>query len=212
LVLPAPEANTGSACRPHAEKGTHHVASRLAPAKASTQLRPGQPTPAVSRSPSRTPREYAWQMTAELETMMCAIKPCDRPVPRNPHHCFHPASGLKLHAEFTPVRGRRLVLYDAEGDFDRSFDWWTKDSGEHCCVKPHLPFENGRTDLLTGSGTFGGALAPASMSSGIVSQLSRSFGCPRARWSSASGANSRTRAIYVSPNGDRWRTRHNFGG
>jgi hypothetical protein len=50
-------------------------------------------------------------------------------------------------------RGRRLVLYDAEGDFDRSFDWWTKDSGEHCCVVPHLPFESGRTDLLTGSGS-----------------------------------------------------------
>ena len=50
-------------------------------------------------------------------------------------------------------RGRRLVLYDAEGDFDRSFDWWTKDSGQHCCVVPHLPFESGRTDLLTGSGS-----------------------------------------------------------
>ena len=50
-------------------------------------------------------------------------------------------------------RGRRLVLYDAEGDFDRSFDWWRKDSGEHCCVEPHLPFERGRTDLLTGSGS-----------------------------------------------------------
>jgi hypothetical protein len=50
-------------------------------------------------------------------------------------------------------RGRRLVLYDAEGDFDRSFDWWIKDSGEHCCVLPHLPFGTGRTDLLTGSGS-----------------------------------------------------------
>jgi hypothetical protein len=50
-------------------------------------------------------------------------------------------------------RGRRLVLYDAEGDFDRSFDWWTKDSGQHCLVVPHLPFKNGRTDLLTGSGS-----------------------------------------------------------
>src|SRR5438034_1820931 len=27
-------------------------------------------------------------------------------------------------------RGRRLVLYDAEGDFDRNFDWW-KESGKH---------------------------------------------------------------------------------
>jgi hypothetical protein len=49
------------------------------------------------------------------------------------------------------LRGRRLVLYDAEGDFDRSFDWRRKDSG--CCVEPHLPFESGRTGLLTGSGS-----------------------------------------------------------
>ena len=28
-----------------------------------------------------------------------------------------------------PLRGRRLVLYDAEGDFDRNFDWW-KELGE----------------------------------------------------------------------------------
>src|SRR5262245_43931057 len=27
-------------------------------------------------------------------------------------------------------RGRRLVLYDAEGDFDRNFEWW-KQSGKH---------------------------------------------------------------------------------
>src|SRR5262249_13300926 len=40
-----------------------------------------------------------------------------------------------------------------EGDFDRSFDWWRKDPGEHWCVEPHLPFESGRTDLLTGSGS-----------------------------------------------------------
>ena len=45
------------------------------------------------------------------------------------------------------------MLYDAEGDFDRNFDWWTKDSGKHCLVEPHLPFERGRTDLLTGSGS-----------------------------------------------------------
>jgi hypothetical protein len=49
-------------------------------------------------------------------------------------------------------RGRRLVLYDAEGDFDRNFDWW-KESGEHRLVEPQLPFENGRSDLLTGSGS-----------------------------------------------------------
>ena len=49
-------------------------------------------------------------------------------------------------------RGRRLVLYDAEGSFDRNFDWW-KESGEHRLVEPQLPFENGRSDLLTGSGS-----------------------------------------------------------
>jgi hypothetical protein len=49
-------------------------------------------------------------------------------------------------------RGRRLVLYDAEGDFDRNFDWW-KESGAHLVVEPQLPFENGRSDLLTGSGS-----------------------------------------------------------
>ena len=49
-------------------------------------------------------------------------------------------------------RGRRLVLYDAEGDFDGNFDWW-KESCKHRLVEPKLPFENGRTDLLTGSGS-----------------------------------------------------------
>jgi hypothetical protein len=49
-------------------------------------------------------------------------------------------------------RGRRLVLYDAEGDFDRNFDWW-KESGKHRLVESQLPFENGRSDLLTGSGS-----------------------------------------------------------
>src|SRR4029450_52672 len=49
-------------------------------------------------------------------------------------------------------RGRRLVLYDAEGDFDRNFDWW-KESSKHRLVEPQLPFENGRSDLLTGSGS-----------------------------------------------------------
>src|SRR5262245_54466784 len=49
-------------------------------------------------------------------------------------------------------RGRRLVLYDAEGDFDRNFDWW-KESGQHRLVEPQLPFENGRSDLLAGSGS-----------------------------------------------------------
>jgi hypothetical protein len=27
-------------------------------------------------------------------------------------------------------RGRRLVLYDAEGDFDRNFDWWLRPGAE----------------------------------------------------------------------------------
>ena len=49
-------------------------------------------------------------------------------------------------------RGKRLVLHDAEGDFDRNFDWW-KESGKHRLVEPQLPFENGRSDLLTGSGS-----------------------------------------------------------
>ena len=49
-------------------------------------------------------------------------------------------------------RGRRLVLYDAEGDFDRTFDWW-KESGKRRLVESQLPFENGRSDLLTGSGS-----------------------------------------------------------
>jgi hypothetical protein len=43
-----------------------------------------------------------------------------------------------------------LVLYDAAGDFDRNFDWWSA-SGKHRLVEPQLPFENGRSDLLTGS-------------------------------------------------------------
>jgi hypothetical protein len=45
-----------------------------------------------------------------------------------------------------------LVLYDAEGDFDRTFDWW-KESGKRRLVESQLPFENGRSDLLTGSGS-----------------------------------------------------------
>jgi hypothetical protein len=46
-------------------------------------------------------------------------------------------------------RGIRLVLYDAEGDFDREFAWWNKDG----VLEHELPFENGRTDLLIGSGS-----------------------------------------------------------
>jgi hypothetical protein len=57
-----------------------------------------------------------------------------------------------LSTSFADWRGRRLVLYDAQGDFDRNFDWW-KESGKHRLVEPQLPFENGRSDLLTGSGS-----------------------------------------------------------
>jgi hypothetical protein len=50
-------------------------------------------------------------------------------------------------SHFTHPRGIRLVLYDAEGDFDREFTWWNR-----CGVRePELPFTNGRTDLLIGS-------------------------------------------------------------
>jgi hypothetical protein len=44
-------------------------------------------------------------------------------------------------------RGVRLVLYDAEGDFDRDFVWWN----EQGALEPELPFRNGRTDILIGS-------------------------------------------------------------
>jgi hypothetical protein len=57
-----------------------------------------------------------------------------------------------LATSFADSRGRRLVLYDAAGDFDRNFDWW-KESSKHRLVEPQLPFENGRSDLLTGSGS-----------------------------------------------------------
>jgi len=50
---------------------------------------------------------------------------------------------------FNHPRGIRLVLYDAEGDFDREFSWWNMQGG----IDPELPFENGRTDLLIGSGS-----------------------------------------------------------
>ena len=46
-------------------------------------------------------------------------------------------------------RGIRLVLYDAEGDFDRDFAWLNKQG----ILDAILPFENGRTDLLIGSGS-----------------------------------------------------------
>lgn len=49
-------------------------------------------------------------------------------------------------------RGQRLVIYDAGGDFDRGFEWWAGD-GERRRILRRLPFEDGRCDLLTGSGS-----------------------------------------------------------
>jgi hypothetical protein len=51
-------------------------------------------------------------------------------------------------------RGQRLVIYDAGGDFEREFDWWDRSSnGKDHVILPQLPFANGRTDLLAGSGS-----------------------------------------------------------
>jgi hypothetical protein len=50
---------------------------------------------------------------------------------------------------FNHPRGIRLVLYDAEGDFDRNFTWWNYWGA----YEPELPFANGRTDLLIGPGS-----------------------------------------------------------
>jgi hypothetical protein len=52
-------------------------------------------------------------------------------------------------SNFAHPRGIRLVLYDAEGDFDRNFAWWN----QHGVLESELPFKNGRTDLLIGSGS-----------------------------------------------------------
>lgn len=49
-------------------------------------------------------------------------------------------------------RGKRLVLYDAEGDFDRNFDWWSG-SGSYRVIQRQLPFYNGRSDVLIGNGS-----------------------------------------------------------
>jgi hypothetical protein len=49
-------------------------------------------------------------------------------------------------------RGQRLVIYDAAGEFDRGFEWWSRSrNGLGRVIRRHLPFENGRTDLLAGS-------------------------------------------------------------
>jgi hypothetical protein len=52
-------------------------------------------------------------------------------------------------SHFTYPSGIRLVLYDANGDFDRNFAWWNQQG----VSEPQLPFKNGRTDLLIGSGS-----------------------------------------------------------
>ena len=51
-------------------------------------------------------------------------------------------------------RGQRLVIYDAGGDFERGFEWWERSgNGKDRLIRPQLPFENGRTDLLIGNGS-----------------------------------------------------------
>jgi hypothetical protein len=51
-------------------------------------------------------------------------------------------------------RGQRLVIYDAGGDFERDFEWWERSgNGKDRLIQPQLPFNNGRSDLLTGSGS-----------------------------------------------------------
>jgi hypothetical protein len=52
--------------------------------------------------------------------------------------------------DYAYARGRRLVLYDADGNFDRDFDWW-KGFGTHRVIDAQLPFTGGRSDLLAGS-------------------------------------------------------------
>ena len=52
-------------------------------------------------------------------------------------------------SHFVHSRGIRLVLYDADGDFDRDFAWWNQQG----VCEPELPFRSGRTDLLIGSGS-----------------------------------------------------------
>ncbi len=51
-------------------------------------------------------------------------------------------------------RGQRLVIHDAGGDFERDFEWWERSgNGKDRLVRPQLPFERDRTDLLTGNGS-----------------------------------------------------------
>ena len=45
-------------------------------------------------------------------------------------------------------RGRRIVLYDGEGDLDRNFEWWNLEKNRRS-ILPQLPFVKERTDVLT---------------------------------------------------------------
>jgi hypothetical protein len=47
------------------------------------------------------------------------------------------------------TRGRRLVLYDAEGTFETGFEWWRNGFGDSLHIERTLPFKGGRTDILT---------------------------------------------------------------
>jgi hypothetical protein len=56
--------------------------------------------------------------------------------------------------DFHYHRGQRLVIYDAGGAFERGFEWWERSTnGKGRLIRPRLPFEYGRSDLLTGSGS-----------------------------------------------------------
>jgi len=55
----------------------------------------------------------------------------------------------KFSTNHTLERGRRLVLYDANGMFETDFEWWLRDDG-HLLIHPELPL-SGRTDILTAS-------------------------------------------------------------
>ena len=45
-------------------------------------------------------------------------------------------------------RGRRIVLYDGEGNLDRDFEWWDLET-DRLSILPQLPFVKERTDVLT---------------------------------------------------------------
>ena len=45
-------------------------------------------------------------------------------------------------------RGRRIVLYDGEGDLDRDFEWWNLEK-DRLSIRMQLPFVTERTDVLT---------------------------------------------------------------